>query len=175
MKTVGIRSVFDLIDKNTVYRLIKEKRLFLPKKELDPKKDKPWNAKKINSQMLQGIVNGEDIPTIARRIQSVVKSNAEASIRTARTMCTASENLGRMDMLHEAENLGLEMKKVWLASSDTRTRDWHAELDGVEKDVDEPFNNEYGDIMFPGDPDADPANVYNCRCSLTYEVVGFNG
>lgn len=27
--------------------------------------------------------------------------------------------------------------------------------------------------MYPGDPDADPANVYNCRCTLGSEIIGF--
>ena len=54
-----------------------------------------------------------------------------------------------------------------------RSRDWHRDLDGVEVDIDEPFQNDFGDIMFPGDPTADGANVYNCRCTLGYRVVGF--
>ena len=43
----------------------------------------------------------------------------------------------------------------------------------LEVDIDEPFQNDFGDIMFPGDPTADGANVYNCRCTLGYRVVGF--
>jgi hypothetical protein len=27
--------------------------------------------------------------------------------------------------------------------------------------------------MFPGDPDADPGNVYNCRCTMTTKIIGF--
>ena len=175
-KAIGVKTSFDLVDKKTVEYLQGNKKLLLPKKVLDPVKDKPWNAKKINSQVLQGIKKGEDIPTIAKRIRNVEEMNKHASIRTARTMCTGCENKGRMDMLHEAQKMGLEVKKVWLATSDNRTRDWHAELDGEQKEVDEPFKNELGDIMYPGDPEAeDPANVYNCRCTLTYEVVGYNG
>ena len=29
-----------------------------------------------------------------------------------------------------------------------------------------PFNSELGEIMFPSDPTAHPANVYNCRCRM---------
>jgi len=34
--------------------------------------------------------------------------------------------------------------------------------------VDKPFQSELGPIMFPGDPSADPGNVYNCRCTLVW-------
>ena len=44
---------------------------------------------------------------------------------------------------------------------------------GVEVGIDEAWENEYGPIMYPGDPNADPANVYNCRCSIRAHVKGF--
>ena len=47
-------------------------------------------------------------------------------------------------------------------------RPGHEELDGEVIDVDEPFENEYGPIMYPGDPSADDENVWNCRCALGY-------
>ena len=53
------------------------------------------------------------------------------------------------------------------------TREEHLELDGQEREIDEPFENSLGEIMYPGDPDADPANVYNCRCTLVTRVLGF--
>lgn len=175
-KTIGVKTSFDLVDKKTVENLRRNKKLLLPKKVLDPAKDKAWNAKKINSQVLQGIKKGEDIPTIAKRIKNVEEMNKHASIRTARTMSTGSQNAGRLDMLHEAQEMGLIVEKVWNSVLwDGRTRDWHAKLHGEHKAPDEPFENEYGKIMYPGDPDADPANVYNCMCTLTYEVVGYNG
>ena len=43
----------------------------------------------------------------------------------------------------------------------------------MEVDIDEPFVNSFGKIMFPGDPHADPANVYNCRCAMVSEIKGF--
>ena len=39
--------------------------------------------------------------------------------------------------------------------------------------IDKPFENSIGKIMFPGDPSADGANVYNCRCTLVSKVKGF--
>ena len=32
-----------------------------------------------------------------------------------------------------------------------------------------------GEIIFPGDPEVHPANVYNCRCTTAAKVMGFEG
>ena len=99
--------------------------------------------------------------------------SASASIRNARTMTTAAENAGRMDRFEEAKEMGIKMKKTWVATLDDRTRDAHALLDGQTVDVDEPFDSILGPIMYPGDPDADPENVYNCRCTMITQIAGY--
>ncbi len=90
----------------------------------------------------------------------------------ARTAVTAAQNAGRMERLHEASDMGIKVKKKWLATLDNRTRDAHAELDGQEKEIDEPFevmvDGKLQKIDYPGDPNADPAMTYNCRCTLIY-------
>lgn len=164
---------FTLLDANTVKRLSAENPQLLPTKKLDIPKDKKWNRKLIKSQVLQGIVQGETIPQISKRMERVVGMNANSAVRNARTMVTSAENGGRMDMMHQAQDDGIIVRKLWISTSDSRTRDWHSDLDGKEADIDEPFQNDFGDIMFPGDPTAAGANVYNCRCTLGSVVKGF--
>ena len=164
---------FTLIDANTVKRLATKTDRLLPKRKVDVPKDKLWNAKKMRSQVLQGILQGESMDKIADRMQTVTDMNGVSAIRNARTMVTGAENAGCIDMMHKAATDGVIMRKRWIATTDSRTRDWHRDLDGIEVDIDEPFQNDFGDIMFPGDPTADGANVYNCRCTLGYRVVGF--
>lgn len=163
---------FELTDANTVKKLATAKEIMLPKKKLDIPADMAWNAKKVNSEVLQGIVQGDSMDKIAKRMRRVTDMNATSAIRNARTMVTSAENSGRLDGMKRAVDKGLEIKKEWIATTDSRVRHWHAELDGVQKDIDEPFENEFGKIMFPGDPSADGANVYNCRCTLASVVVG---
>jgi hypothetical protein len=132
--------------------------------------------KKINSQVLQGIIQGESIPNISKRIMNVQEMNKDAAIRSARTIVTGAENKGRLDSFKRAEADGIILQKEWLSSDQPgRTRNWH--LPGAFKslivDIDKPFHNSVGDIMFPGDPSADGANVYNCRCSMASVVKGF--
>ena len=164
---------FTLIDANTVKRLATKTDGLLPKRKVDVPKDKLWNAKKMRSQVLQGILQGESMDKIADRMQTVTDMNGVSAIRNARTMVTGAENAGRIDMMHKAATDGVIMRKRWIATTDSRTRDWHRDLDGKEAALDEPFHNDFGDIMFPGDPTADGANVYNCRCTLGYRVAGF--
>ena len=164
---------FTLVDADTVRNLAVTDTSLLPYKEIDPAKDIPWNMKKINAETLQGILQGESMDKIAKRIMNVQEMNKTQAIRSARTIVTGAENKGRQDSYKRAEEDGIVMKREWISTNDSRTRHWHAELDGVEVDVDEPWENEFGKIMFPGDPSADPANTYNCRCSMSAHVIGF--
>lgn len=164
---------FELVDANTVKNLVTSGKTLLPYKTVDGKKDERWNTKKVNSEILQGIVQGESIPNIAKRLRNVTEMNRASAIRNARTSTTSAENKGRMDSYDYAESIGVIMQKMWMSTHDGRTRAEHSELDGVTEDVNEPFVNGFGEIMYPGDPDAEPENVYNCRCTLVADVKGF--
>ena len=165
--------VFELVDADTVKHLALTDKSLLPYKKLDLRKDIPWNMKKINAEVLQGVLQGESMDKIAKRIGNVQEMNKNASIRTARTIVTGAENKGRFDSYQRATADGIIIEKEWIATPGKRTRDWHAELDKETKPIDRPFSNSIGLIMFPGDPGAHPANVYNCRCSMSAKVVGF--
>lgn len=166
---------FELVDANTVKNLAKEEGIILPpKKNLDVQKDKLWNAKQVNAQLMQGILQGEDIPHIAGRMAKVCESNKSASIRNARTMVTAAENSGRQSGMNKAESDGIIFKKMWIATRDERTRESHMVLNGQLVANGEKFVTINGDeIEFPGDWRAEPSEVYNCRCTLGTIVTGF--
>ena len=51
-----------------------------------------------------------------------------------------------------------------------RTRHSHRLLDGETRDVDDTFSN---GCEYPGDPKGEPAEVYNCRCTLISQIEGF--
>ena len=164
---------FTLVDADTVRNLAVTDTSLLPYKELDPAKDIPWNMKKINAETLQGVLQGESMDKIAKRLRNVQEMNRTQAIRSARTIVTGAENKGRIDSYKKAEEDGIILEKEWLAAIDSRTRHWHADLNGKTAPIDEPFHNDFGDIMYPGDPHAHPANVYNCRCTLVTKIKGF--
>lgn len=168
---VGVSFGFDLYDNKTVARMLADDPNILPFKKLDKKKDIKWNFKNIRSQITQGIVQGESIPKIAKRLSEVVPNrNKKQMILHARTAMTAAQNGGRQERYKEAEERGIKFKKVWLATLDSRTRDEHAELDGQAVRPEESFEVNGYKIEYPGDPHADPAMVYNCRCTMVTEI-----
>lgn len=163
-----------VVDENTIERLTTAKLLDLPFKDIDGDADKRWNMKKVNAELLQAIEQGESFDKMEDRLHRVAKMNEVSAIRNARTMTTSFENLGRLDGMREMKENGTILKKQWLAVLDNNTRDAHKALNGEVADVDKPFNEgEEGEIMYPGDPNAAGWNVYNCRCTLTYEIEGF--
>ena len=165
---------FSLVDQNTIARMIKDGDIVLPRRKLNIPKDMRWNTKKLNSAVLQGILQGEDIKQIADRITPIIDSNRASAIRNARTMVTGAESRGRMDSYHQLQDRGIVMKKVWSATHDGRARGWHLDMDGQMKDVDGYFTDGHGNkLLYPGDPSAEPETVYNCRCCLVSEIIGF--
>ncbi len=165
---------FELTDAQTVKNLATSDKTLLPYKYLDGVKDVRWNTQKVNSAVLQGILQGESIPKLARRLRTVTEMNRASAIRNARTTVTSAECKGRQDSYERAEAGGIKLQREWIAAIDGRTRHAHRLLDGQLADVDKPFKSELGEIMYPGDPEAHPSNVYNCRCTIAAKVIGFN-
>jgi SPP1 gp7 family putative phage head morphogenesis protein len=165
---VGVN--FGLIDTHTVKRLVSDENIKLPYKKINISKDIRWNTKQLNSAVLQGILQGDSIQKIVERIFPIVNNNKNAAVRNARTMVTGAECAGRNDSYKELESRGIVLKKVWIATPDSRTRDSHLKLDGEEVNVNEEFSN---GCMYPGDPNGDPSEVYNCRCSIRTHIIGF--
>lgn len=132
-------------------------------------KDAAWNQRRLRSAITQGILKGESIDKIAKRIEGVAGANSKAAIRNARTAVNAAENAGKQAAYEMAEAAGITMTKVWLATIDDRTRDSHVEMDGEEVGIDEEFSN---GLMYPCDPAGDDSEVYNCRCRMVTRVNG---
>lgn len=165
---------FDMYDRKTVDRLIRDNPKMLPEWKINEKKDYIWNEKRVRNAVTQGILQGESVYDIGKRLTTeLAASNASKMDMFARTAVTGAQNAGRIERLHEAQEMGIKVRKKWLSSHDKRVRDAHIALDGDEKDIDEPFTVTGDDgitykIDYPGDPNADPAMVYNCRCTLIY-------
>ena len=168
----GLRTSFELCDQDTIARLMRDDPEIIPHASVDIPKDQRWNRQKLTSAVTQGILQGDSIPNIAKRLRSVTDMDKNAAIRNARTYTTAAENGGRTDAYKRAETMGIEMEQEWLAALDQRTRAEHRELDGERVAVGKPWVivDEFGEkveIRYPGDPEAPGYMIYNCRCTVT--------
>lgn len=150
---------YTLYDRATVERLLREQPDLLPAVKVDGKKDLAWNRRHIVSAITQGVLQGEPIDKVARRVRSVADMDYRAAMRTARTAMTSAQNAGRMDAYRRAEGMGVHVRKQWLATLDGRTRHSHRRLDGEVVGMDEEFSN---DLKYPGDPGGSGSEVYNC-------------
>ena len=162
---------FGLYDSTTVTNLIKNDPNVLPFKKMNKAKDVRWNFKKIRNQLTQGIVQGESLDKIAKRLSTVTGSqNMSQMLTHARTAMTSAQNAGRQIRYEEASKNGIKLHKEWIATFDSHTRDAHRKLDGQKVEVDKPFKVDGYEIDFPGDPHAQPYLVYNCRCTMVADL-----
>ena len=178
IEQIGGNVGFTLFDEKTVARLIADEPETLPyypkKREIERGIDVAWGKKQITAQVTSSILQGDSLPKIAQKLQMRIKDmHRPAAIRAARTAMTSAQNGGRMASYKAAADMGITVRKRWVATKDTLTREAHGKLDGQTVGWDEPFKSDLGEIMFPGDPNAKPANVWNCRCTIrTVEKPG---
>ena len=165
---------FQIYNADSVREIIRQNPNLFP--VVDLPEDEAWNRRHINNEIMQGIIQGDSMQQVARRLQSVAAMDNRAAIRNARTAMTAAENLGRSESARRLKEKGLPVKEVWSATKDSRTRNTHLLLDGTEKDK----NGYYGaDILrvplrFPADPLGEPQEIYNCRCRDNVQIAGID-
>lgn len=177
IEQVSSQADFTLWDEQTVKRLIvKQPDLmpyYPPKRALKRGIDLKYGKQQITASVTSSILQGKGIGKIADDLQSRMQDMSRASaIRTARTAVTAAQNAGRLDTYRAAQDMGIKLKKQWVATLDNRTRHAHAMLDGQTVDVDKPFKVDGYEIMYPGDSSAPGYLVYNCRCTQIAELDG---
>lgn len=171
---------YTLYDRPTVERLIRDDPKLLPDprpgsplaQKLAKHKELRWEEQHVQSVVLQSILQGESLEQTAKRFSQLTEMNYRQSVRYARTATTGAQNAGRVDGYKRAEKLGVNMKQVWLATLDGRTRHEHRVLDGQEVDVGEPFIMDGFKLKYPGDPAAPAHLLFNCRCTVIAKVNG---
>ena len=66
------------------------------------------------------------------------------------------------------QDLGTDMKKQWVSTSDLRTRSAHSSANGQSVSMDEDFIVGGARMSFAGDPKGGARNIINCRCIIIY-------
>ena len=165
-RDTGLDLSWTLYDHSTVERMIREDPDLLPLPSVNIPLDERWNRQHLNNAITQGILQGESIPHIAERLQQILGMDHAAAVRSARTATTAAECAGRIDTYKQAAAMGIQLKQMWRATLDGRTRHAHRLLDGQMVDIGEKFKVDGYELQYPGDPSAPGYLVYNCRCTV---------
>lgn len=179
---------FNLLNEDMMLQLIEDGDVVLPKKKVNVPKDMRWNTKVFNSELIEGLEEGESMREIANRIfpeimlrvdltgkteeeiAKIIRRNIQSAIRNARTMVTGAENSGRLRSYKDLASRGVVQNKIWMSTPDDRTRPTHIDIDGEEQDINAPFTN---GCQYPGDSNGPSEEVWQCRCTMRDKIIGF--
>ena len=162
---------FDIPTSQTIQTAIEQPIEFI---KLVPtlQKHRDDTLKRIRIHITQGIMSGEGYSKIAKALRNDLGMSKAQSVRVARTETGRALSQAGLDSAMVAKDNGLDMKKRWYATKDTRTRDTHRHLDGQTVGIDENFHSS-GCVgpapkLFVGVASA-KENI-NCRCKLLYYI-----
>jgi uncharacterized protein with gpF-like domain len=124
----------------------------------------------IRSIIRSGLDNGLSVQSIADRIRELAAPfSALRAHVIARTETHTAASFGSQQA---AELTGLQMRREWVATMDSRTRDTsdanHRAADGQIRGMKEPFIVSGERLMYPGDPAGSASNTIMCRCAIAY-------
>lgn len=130
----------------------------------------------VNRAIAEGkAVSAADVDKIAGRYADRLLQLRGETI--ARTEALAAFNEAREESFRQAVDTGLvrpkNVRKVWSATMDNRTREAHAAMNGMEVGIEDPFDSPTGArLLHPGDTSlgAGPEDVIACRCAVTYRI-----
>jgi len=108
----------------------------------------------------------EEVTKTTRKHSGEYWTSADRAAEIAKNESAIVNNTREFE---EAKRKGKRWK-TWNTMGDDRVRETHWPMDGVRIPIDEMFDVNGYDMMYPGDTDhgAPPEEVINCRCWLTY-------
>ena len=133
----------------------------------------------VRQAIYQGIVQGNSYDGVARELRDALNITASKAERIVRTESHRAREVGNLAATVEAAEMGINMKRRWLATLDGRTRDTHGAMDGQEIEVFDEEGNlakfrspEGGETEYPGGFGIAREDI-NCRCSTIDVVEGY--
>jgi len=130
----------------------------------------------IRRAIMQGTIQGKSYADMAKDIKGVYNVTANKALVIARTEGQRAMAEGKQASYAKADKLGIKMRLFWDAYLDSRTRDNHAIMNGVEAE------EHNGEMMFyysptgqwvtgPMDPTLPASEIINCRCTTRQELA----
>ena len=117
---------------------------------------------RARATLAEGLAEGETVTELTERMEEWMRAGREGyAENVARTETGIVMNEAAREADRQAGATGFE----WLAIVDDRTRDSHADMDGVTRGLDESFDLNGTACEGPGDPALGAEDVCNCRCT----------
>ncbi|EAG1758610.1 hypothetical protein BBX37_08220 [Listeria monocytogenes] len=126
-------------------------------------------ARNMTHNIITGLFEGKSYAEIAQGVNEETEASYKQALRIARTEAGRTQAATTQHGYERAKELGIDLKKQWLATLDKHTRHSHQELDGQIVDIEECFSirghEAEGPCLF-----GIASEDINCRCT-TIEVV----
>ncbi len=123
---------------------------------------------KLQAELAQAAILGEDQRKLLKRIQSVTGQSVYQAKRVAQTERNRVQSQARWDAAQEAERQGVSTYNEWRCRF-VRSRDTHMARHGVRVRQGECFPG--CNLRYPGDPNGSAKEVINCHCYLQVGVL----
>lgn len=144
-------------------------RNYLTRERRDKRFDRSVAKAIRNGEALPAEIQGKAVIAYERRLLAL---RGETIGRTeALTSLNASQREALLQAVESGQIAESQIRRVWKATGDLRTRDTHRALNGDSVGLNEAFRSPSGaSIRFPGDPEAPAAERCNCRCWIMPRV-----
>lgn len=127
---------------------------------------------KINQEITRGLIKGQSYGKMAAAIKETLGNDAKKALLVAETEAHRVHMAARLESAQHADDIGVEMVKVWVSTLDDKTRDTHQTLDGQEADKNGNFHSTSGAVgPAPGHMGMASEDI-RCRCTFTERVKG---
>ena len=117
-------------------------------------------ANDLKAELQRGIINGESLTKLKKRVEKVFNVGDQRAEMIARTETNRALNQGKLLAM---KGSGIEMQKRWLTHKDDRTSPICMRLDGQTVELDEDFK----DNVSGWTGQANPSHV-NCRSTILF-------
>jgi len=120
---------------------------------------------RMNTILSDGAARGQTPQEIASNLtDNFDDMTTGRAMNIARTETNGAYNYSS---LQTATDVAGNWTKEWCTTSEN-PRPAHEDADGQEVPIDEPFDVDGEELMYPGDPSGSEGNVINCQCTMTY-------
>lgn len=147
--------------------------VMLNRRTLKKGQDAAYNEQRTQTSVNSAVIRGISVEKLHEQAAaSIANTRMNETMAAARAIIYGASDAGAYYAGLEAQKMGIDVEKTWLGIMDMRIRPSHKHLHGQTIPLDDVFHGHRGDLRYPHDPLAPPAEVYRCRCRMAVHVKG---